>query len=105
MPLGDLHPAAGFTPRIAFEAGHPELLAALAARGLGVALLPRAFALARAAELHVITIASPALRGRLVLAWRAEGPGGPAGRVLLARTRAALRAVRGNGGGGVPPTG
>ncbi len=34
--------AAGFRPRIAFEAGNPEVLVALAERGLGVAMVPAA---------------------------------------------------------------
>ncbi|GHH61429.1 LysR family transcriptional regulator [Kitasatospora indigofera] len=82
--------AAGFTPRIAFEASDPGLLAQLAARGLGAAILPGAFAAARAEQLHVITVDRPALRGRLVLAWRAGGPSGPAGRALVRRARRTL---------------
>ncbi|MEU4906752.1 LysR family transcriptional regulator, partial [Streptomyces sp. NPDC022067] len=30
------------------------------------------------------------LRGRLVFAWRADGPSGPAGRALVERARTAL---------------
>lgn len=83
---------AGFTPRIAFEAGAPEVLAELAARGLGVALLPRAFALTRTDRLRAVAIERPAMRGRLVFAWRADGPTRPAGRALVARARALIRA-------------
>ncbi|NYI06402.1 LysR substrate-binding domain-containing protein [Allostreptomyces psammosilenae] len=93
--LEDACAAAGFAPRIAFEAGNPELLAELAARGLGAAVLPGAFAEARSDRLRVIAVDRPALRGRLVLAWRADGPTGPAARALLARARAALREQRG----------
>lgn len=82
--------AAGFTPKIAFEASDPETLARLAARGLGTAILPGRFAEARSDLLRSITIDPPALRGRLALAWRADGPGSPAGRALVSRARAAL---------------
>lgn len=80
----------GFTPRIAFEASEPETLAQLAAHGLGAAILPGGFAQSRSDQLRTITINRPALRGRLVFAWRADGPSSPAGRVLVSRVRAAL---------------
>ncbi len=83
--------AAGFTPRIAFEAGDPEVLAQLAARGLGAAILPRAFSEARSRQLRTVAINQPALRGRLVFAWRADGPSSPAGRALVERARGMLR--------------
>jgi DNA-binding transcriptional LysR family regulator len=84
--------AAGFTPHIAFEASDPEVLAQLAAHGLGAAILPGEFAAARTDRLRPLAITRPALRGRLVLAWRADGPGSPAGRALVARIRDALHA-------------
>ena len=79
--------AAGFTPHIAFEASDPEVLAQLAAHGLGAAILPGEFAAVRAGRLRSLAITRPALRGRLVLAWRADGPGSPAGRALVACAR------------------
>lgn len=79
--------AAGFTPHIAFEASDPEVLAQLAAHGLGAAILPGEFASARADRLRPVAITRPALRGRLVFAWRAEGPSSPAGRALVAHAR------------------
>ncbi|MCP9210277.1 LysR family transcriptional regulator [Streptomyces sp. NEAU-Y11] len=88
--LNEACAAAGFTPHIAFEASDPDVLAQLAARGLGAAILPRSFAEARADRLRTIVIDPPALRGRLVFAWRAGGPSGPAGRALVARAREAL---------------
>jgi Transcriptional regulator len=79
--------AAGFTPRVVFEAADPETLARLAEHRLGVAILPGAFAESRAATLRAVRIDPPALRGRLALAWRAEGPVSPAARALIARAR------------------
>ncbi|WP_083661856.1 LysR family transcriptional regulator [Actinophytocola xanthii] len=82
--------AAGFRPRVAFEASDPEVLADLAAHGLGAALLPAEFAAARAARLRSVPLTDPTPRGRLMLAWRGGGPSGPAGRAFLARARAAV---------------
>lgn len=82
--------AAGCTPRVALEAGDPGLLVDFAARGLGAAVLPKAFAEARSDRVRVIAIERPAMRGRLTLAWRAGGPGSPAGRALLAHARRTL---------------
>ncbi|MEU0465147.1 LysR family transcriptional regulator [Amycolatopsis sp. NPDC006131] len=81
--------ARGITPRIGFEAGHPTVLADLAARGLGVAILPDSVATTRP-DLHPIPITDPPLRGCLALAWRAAGPASPAARVFLDRARARL---------------
>lgn len=82
--------AAGLRPRIAFEAGEPPVLAQLAAHGLGVAVLPESATASRADELASMPIVRPRLRGRIALAWRAEGPRGPAARALIARARAVL---------------
>lgn len=82
--------AAGFTPRIACEATDPGVLARLAGRGLGVAILPQSVAHAHRAEVRELAITRPRLRGRLVLAWRAEGPSSPAATALAGHARAAL---------------
>lgn len=87
---------AGFTPRVAFEASAPEFLAQLAARRLGVAILPRAFVETRSDQLRPVTIGQPALRGRLVFAWRADGPPSPAGRVLVEHARRMLGSTSDN---------
>ncbi|MER5303198.1 LysR substrate-binding domain-containing protein [Streptomyces lasiicapitis] len=86
---------AGFTPRVAFEAAAPPLLIQLAARGLGVAVFPApgASASADAYGLRVVGFDEPCPRGRLGLAWRTDGPTGPAARAFLARLRAALTAA------------
>jgi DNA-binding transcriptional LysR family regulator len=81
---------AGFEPRIAFEAGDPNVLAQFAARSFGVAIVPESIARAYPADLHPVAITRPRLRARLELAWKAEGPGSPAARALVAHTRAAL---------------
>jgi DNA-binding transcriptional LysR family regulator len=83
--------AAGLNPRIAFEASDPVMLVELAARGLGVAIVPASLAAARAAHVHSLTVSTPELRSRLELAWRAGGPISPAARALLAQARTTLR--------------
>lgn len=82
--------AAGLQPRIAFEASDPSVLAQLASRGLGVAILPQAAADAHPAELHAIAITRPQMRARLALAWRAQGPISPAARALITHARGTL---------------
>jgi DNA-binding transcriptional LysR family regulator len=78
---------AGFQPHIALEASNLGILARLATRGLGVAILPESVAAANAAGLHAIEITHPRMRGRVALAWRTEGPIGPAARALIRRAR------------------
>jgi DNA-binding transcriptional LysR family regulator len=80
----------GVEPRIAFEAADPAVLAQLAARGLGVAILP---ASSRGIEpsLAVLAISRPQMRSRIELAWRADGnwaPPSPAARALITAARA-----------------
>src|SRR6266498_2506666 len=88
--LDDACAAAGFRPRIAFEASDPRVLAQLAGRGLGVAILPEAVAHAHPTELHAVAVTGPEMRGRLALAWRAEGPISPAARALISHARTVL---------------
>jgi DNA-binding transcriptional LysR family regulator len=78
------------TARVVYEAGDPRVVADLAERGLGVAILPRSLAESRPG-LHAIALTRPTPRACLVLAWRAAGAVSPAARVLteLARTRLA----------------
>jgi DNA-binding transcriptional LysR family regulator len=84
--IDDACAAAGFAPRVAFEASDPNIVAQLAVRGLGVAILPES--VARAHDLHAVGF-DPPLRGSVALAWRAQGPVSPAARALInhARTR------------------
>jgi DNA-binding transcriptional LysR family regulator len=81
--------AAGFSPRVAFEASTPEALADLAEHGLGVAIVPRSVSHSRNALIPLAI--TPEFRGRLVLAWRSAGPLGPAARVLIEKARRLLR--------------
>jgi DNA-binding transcriptional LysR family regulator len=64
-------------------------LADLAAQGLGVAIVPESVPRGRD-DLQSLPFV-PELRGRLVLAWRSEGPVSPAARVLIDRARRLLR--------------
>ena len=79
--------AAGFRPRIAFEATNLKMLAELASRGLGIAILPESEANTHAKIIQAVPIDRPQLRGRLELAWNAEEPINPAARALIAHAR------------------
>ncbi|WP_436771400.1 LysR family transcriptional regulator, partial [Yinghuangia sp. YIM S09857] len=68
---------AGFTPRVAFEAGDPHVVAELAAQGLGVGVLPGAFAAAHPSGLRAVAL-TPAPVGRIELVWRDDAPASPA---------------------------
>ncbi|GAA2443123.1 LysR family transcriptional regulator [Streptomyces glaucus] len=90
--LDDACADAGFEPRVAFEASDPDVLAQLAMRGLGPAIVPESLAAAYPGELHALTVTCPRFRGRMALAWRSDGPVGPAGRAFVTHARAALPA-------------
>ncbi|MEV7281630.1 LysR family transcriptional regulator [Streptomyces sp. NPDC093111] len=82
---------AGFRPRVTFEAAAPHTLRQLAARGLGVAVLPEGEnAPSPEGPLRVLPIVAPEMRARIALAWRTTGPTSPAARALLDRLRKAL---------------
>jgi DNA-binding transcriptional LysR family regulator len=87
--LDDACGTAGLRPHIAFEASDPTVLADLALRGLGVAILPVSSV---PDALRGIEIVQPRLHSRLELAWRADGPISPAARALIDRARSELRA-------------
>ncbi|MFI5608552.1 LysR family transcriptional regulator [Amycolatopsis sp. NPDC051903] len=80
---------AGLHPRVTLEASDPNVLAQLAMRGLGVALVPESLARYYAEQLHPALL-RPRLRGQLALAWRAGGPTGPAARALIDFARSVL---------------
>lgn len=73
--------AAGFTPRIIAESGQLGMLTGLAARGVGVAVVPESAA-RPGPELAVVSISRPVLRHRLALTWR-ESTLAPAARAFL----------------------
>jgi DNA-binding transcriptional LysR family regulator len=81
--LDELCTAAGLRPRIGLEATNPQMLAELAARGLGVAIVPASGAAEHRERLHTLRIVRPTPRGRLALAWRADGQRGAAARALV----------------------
>ncbi|MFD3556351.1 LysR family transcriptional regulator [Streptomyces goshikiensis] len=84
----------GFRPRVTFEAAAPALLARLAARGLGVAVLPKGEDGPDGdGPLRTLAIVRPGIRARIALAWRATGPTSPAARVLLDSLRDTLPLV------------
>ncbi|MEU3775316.1 LysR family transcriptional regulator [Streptomyces sp. NPDC032472] len=96
----------GFRPRVAFEAAAPHVLAQLAARGLGVAVLPGGeggggggAGSAFDGPLRALPIVRPGIRARIALAWRSTGPASPAARVLLDSLRGRLRAMSEGAGG------
>lgn len=85
--IDDACAAMGLQPHIAFEASDPIVLAQLAVRGLGVAILPESVANSHPTELHAIAITRPQMRGCLEFAWRAEGRISLAARALISRAR------------------
>ena len=76
----------GLQPRISLEASNLGILARLAGLGLGVAILPKSVA-AATSGLHAIEIVDPPMRGKVALAWRCDGPIGPAAQALIRRAR------------------
>jgi DNA-binding transcriptional LysR family regulator len=85
--LDDGCAAAGVQPAIAFEAADPRILAELARRGLGVAILAASMIREGPGALHGLDIVRPRLRGRIELVWRASGPISPAARALIEAAR------------------
>jgi DNA-binding transcriptional LysR family regulator len=87
--LDEVCTAAGVRPRIGLEATNPQMLAQLAARGLGVAIVPESTARQYDDVLRMLTIVRPSLRGRLAMAWRADGGQSTAARALIDTVRGA----------------
>jgi LysR family transcriptional regulator, transcription activator of glutamate synthase operon len=61
---------ADFEPRVTLESNESQRIRRLVSRGLGVAILPRSDAIGPGAEVVVATLAGPALRRDITLAWR-----------------------------------
>ena len=84
--------AAGFTPRIAFQASDPRTLVALAAQGLGIAIITHAAAETSAPDVKAVKITRPQVRARLKLAWRPQQRRtSPAAHALTEHARRYLR--------------
>ena len=81
---------AGFAPHIAFESGASATVRALAAAGLGVAILPRSEARIGHPSLAALTL-TPTLTRTVALAWPAARRHPPATAAFLALAREALR--------------
>jgi DNA-binding transcriptional LysR family regulator len=81
--------AAGFEPRIVFEASALPMVVTMAAHGLGLAVVPTSVANAPPAEGApvIVPIANPEVRSRLELAWPEAPSGNPAARVLIEQAR------------------
>jgi DNA-binding transcriptional LysR family regulator len=81
--LDEVCTAAGVRPRIGLEATNPQMLAQLAGRGLGVAIVPESTARENADTVHALRIVRPELRGRLAMAWRVGGHRSAAAQALI----------------------
>lgn len=92
--LDDACARIGFAPHVALEASALGLVAHLAERDLGIAILPESVA-ANSPELHPLTVTRPALRSRIEVVWRADGGASPAARALVHHARAVLAEIAG----------
>lgn len=82
---------AGFQPRIVLEVTALPMVAQLAGRGLGVAILPASSARAHEPALHILAIGRPPVRSRLELAWHPATATSPAAVALIEHARAFVR--------------
>jgi len=71
----------GLTGRVGLEASAPDVVAGLAERGLGVAILTDTMAAARSRTLRAVPIDDPSLRSRLELVWPSGERAGTAARI------------------------
>jgi DNA-binding transcriptional LysR family regulator len=76
--------AAGFTPRIVFEASALPMVVELAGRGLGLAVVPASIPNGPG----ILRITDPRLRSRFELAWPSAPSANPAARALIEQARA-----------------
>ena len=75
--------AAGFTPRIVFEASALPMVVELAGRGLGLAVVPASIPNGPG----ILRLTDPQLRSRLELAWPSAPAANPAARALFEQAR------------------
>ena len=83
--------AGGLTAQVTLEASAPDVVAGLAERGLGVAVLSETMASARSSSLHAVVIDGPLL-SRLELAWRSDEATSAAARAFIDIARSAFSA-------------
>ncbi|SRR6266568_9008006 len=76
---------AGFTPRVVFEASALPMVVHMAARGLGLAVVPASVS---APGVNALRITGPPIRSRLELAWNCAPSANPAARVLIEHAQA-----------------
>ena len=76
--------AAGFAPWIVFEASALPMVVELAARGLGLAVVPASIPNGP----RILPITDPPIRSRLELAWLPAPSANPAARALIEQARA-----------------
>jgi DNA-binding transcriptional LysR family regulator len=74
---------AGFRPQVAFESNNVVRCRSLAARGLGVTILPASDAETPGAEVAAVPIVEPALARDVTLVWRESRHHSPAARAFL----------------------
>jgi DNA-binding transcriptional LysR family regulator len=79
--------AAGFEPRIVFEASALPMVIQMAAQGLGLGVVPASVATMADAPV-IVPIVNPPVRSRLELAWPEAPSANPAARVLIEQVRA-----------------
>ena len=79
--------AAGFEPRIVFEASALPMVVTMAAQGLGLAVVPESVTNMPGVPV-IVPITGPPVRSRLELAWNAAPSANPAARVLIQQARA-----------------
>ncbi|MEO8423747.1 MAG: LysR family transcriptional regulator [Actinomycetota bacterium] len=82
--------AHGLQAHVTFEASAPDVVAGLAIRGLGVAILTESMAHAHRSDLHAITIVGQKHRARLELIWKAGDFAPPAAAALIDHARHSL---------------
>lgn len=85
--------AAGLTGWVHLEASAPDVVAGLAERGLGVAIVSETMASAHPETLTAVPIVDPPLRSRLELIWPGAGRAGTAAKACREVVREAFRAA------------
>jgi DNA-binding transcriptional LysR family regulator len=79
--------AEGFTPTVAFESEGTMTVRALAAAGLGIAVVPRSVTIGDGPRVAVLELNPPHLTRTVMLAWSKRGHRTPAAEAFLAFAR------------------